>query len=138
MKNLALLGVDEGRIHYESFGPAMVLKSSEKAKKEKAEAQPPADPVHVCFSKSGIESEWYPEKGTLLELAEAEGLTPDFSCRNGSCGTCATKVKCGDVDYLEEPMAARGDDEVLICCSTPKSVQGEDSCGKEFGLILDL
>ncbi len=132
---LTLLGVHENRIHYESFGPAMVLKPSEQAQKDIVAA---ADPVHVCFAKSGIETEWNPDKGTLLELAELEGLTPAFSCRNGSCGTCATKIKCGDVDYLDEPMAPHENDQALICCSTPKSVQGEDTCGDEYGLILDL
>ena len=29
------------------------------------------------------------------------------------------------------------DNEVLICCSTPRCVQGEDTCGEEFGVILD-
>ena len=137
-QGLSMLGVAEDRVHYESFGPAMVLKPVEQIKDSKTPSQMAAGPIAVCFSKSGIEAEWLPEKGTLLELAEAEGLTPEFSCRNGSCGTCATKVKCGDVDYLDTPMAARDSDEVLICCSTPKSVQGTASCGEEYGLILDI
>ncbi|MBL4801898.1 MAG: pyridoxamine 5'-phosphate oxidase family protein [Emcibacter sp.] len=136
--SLSGLGVPESRVHYESFGPAMVLKSEEQTKNSESIPQVAAGPVAVCFSKSGIEAEWRPEKGTLLELAEAEGLTPDFSCRNGSCGSCAIKVKCGGVTYLDDPMASHEDDEVLICCSTPKSIQGKETCGKEYGLTLDL
>ncbi len=137
-EGLTTLGVGESRIHYESFGPAIVLKPSEQAKKRKVVDHPAEGPIPVCFAKSGIETEWQPEKGTLLDLAEAEGLTPAFSCRGGLCGTCATKVKCGDVDYLDEPIAPHDDDEVLICCSTPRCVQGKDTCGQEFGVILDL
>jgi len=137
-ESLTQLGVDEGRVHYESFGPAMILKSS--AQESNSRVTPPAiaAPVSVCFSKSGLEVTWQPEKGTLLELAEAEGLTPSFSCRNGSCGSCATKIKCGNVDYLDEPTALHAGDEVLICCSIPKFVSGEESCGKEYGLILEI
>ncbi len=134
-EGLTLLGVVENRIHYESFGPAMVLKPSEQAEKKDVT---PFEPVHVCFSKSAIETEWNPAKGTLLELAESEGLAPAFSCRSGTCGSCVTKVKCGDVEYLEEPMASHESDEVLICCSVPKSGQGDDTCGEEYGLILDI
>ena len=137
-EGLTTLGVGEGRIHYESFGPAMLLKPSEQARKRRVVERPAEGPIPVCFAKSGIETEWRPERGTLLELAEAEGLTPAFSCRGGLCGTCATKVKCGAVDYLDEPVAPHDDDEVLICCSTPRCVQGEESCGEEFGVILDL
>ena len=63
---------------------------------------------------------------------------PAFSCRGSLCGTCATKVKCGDVDYLDEPVTPHNNDEVLISCSTPRCVQGEDTCGPEFGVTLDL
>ena len=116
----------------------MLLKPSEQARKRQVVDRPAEGPIPVCFAKSGIETEWRPERGTLLELAEAEGLTPAFSCRGGLCGTCATRVKCGGVDYLDEPVAPHEDDEVLICCSTPRCLQGEDTCGEEFGVILDL
>ncbi len=137
-EGLATLGVGENRIHYESFGPAMVLKPSAQTNKRQRAEHPAQGPVPVCFAKSGIEIEWWPEKGTLLDLAEGAGLTPAFSCRNGVCGTCATKVKCGAVDYLDDPIAPHGDDEALICCSTPRSAQGEETCGEDFGVILDL
>ena len=65
-------------------------------------------------------------------------VAPAFSCCGGLCGTCATKVKWGDVDYLDEPVASHNNNEVLICCWTPRCVQGEDTCGQEFGVILDL
>ena len=66
-----------------------------------------------------------PESGTLLELAEARGLAPEFSCREGSCGTCRTRLIKGAVTYLKEPTAEVGEDEVLICCAVPALEQAE-------------
>ncbi len=132
------IGVRDERIHYESFGPATVLKHDAAPKRRPAKGQSVDGPVTVSFAESGLEATWSPDKGTLLELAEAAGLNPDFACRSGICGTCATRIKCGSVDYLEEPSAPHADDEVLICCSTPRSMTGEASCGENGGVILDL
>lgn len=30
--------------------------------------------------------------GSLLDLAEGAGLSPEYSCRGGSCGTCKTRL----------------------------------------------
>ena len=92
----------------------------------------------VSFADSDVEATWSPDKGTLLELAEAAGLNPDFACRSGICGICATRIKCGTVDYLEEPSAPHGDDEVLICSATPRSAAGEAGCGEDRGVVLAL
>jgi ferredoxin-NADP reductase len=132
------LGVRGTRIHYESFGPAAVLKH-EKARPEPA---PPGtvadDPVAVRFARTGTSAQWSPGKGTLLELAEAAGLAPTYGCRTGICGTCATRIACGAVDYVEVPVGPRGDDEVLICCSTPRSASRDDTCGEKQDVVLDL
>ncbi len=135
---LTALGVRETRIHYESFGPATVLRSSTGIERPPASQEAAREPVTVRFSGSDVDAEWSPASGTLLELAEAAGLAPPFSCRSGICGTCATKLQCGAVDYIDEPIGPHGDDEVLICCSTPRSVTGEASCGEDHGVVLDL
>jgi len=135
---LAELGVRDERIHYESFGPATVLKHDAKPKQPPAKGETVDGPVPVCFAASDLEVAWSPDKGTLLDLAEAAGLNPAFSCRSGICGTCATRIKCGSVDYIEEPTGPHDDDEVLICCSTPRSLTGATSCGKDNGVVLDL
>lgn len=131
------LGVREERIHYESFGPATVLKHN-----RQQQLPPPGriaeGPVPVRFAASNVEAEWSPEKGTLLELAETAGLHPNFGCRSGVCGTCATRITCGAVQYVETPVGPRGDGEVLICCATPRSTSGPDTCGDRHGVILDL
>lgn len=136
--DLTSLGVLDERIHYESFGPATVLKHDRTAGPATPRDATASDPVDVCFAASNIDVEWSPDKGTLLDLAEAAGLDPAFSCRSGICGTCATRLKSGAVDYIEEPSAPHGDDEVLICCSTPRSTAGNATCGEDCGVILDL
>lgn len=131
---LIALGVRAERIHYESFGPATVF--------EHATASPTPSSsrssVTVRFAKSALETEWTSDKGTLLELAEANGLNPAFSCRAGLCGVCATQIQCGIVDYVEEPTAHYADGEILICCSTPRSPSGTETCGDDVGIVLDL
>ena len=137
-QGLSELGVRGGRIHYESFGPATVLKTGSGLQRSTSREGPGAGPVLVRFESSDVELEWSPEKGTLLELAEAAGLSPEFSCRSGICGTCATRIKCGAVDYLEEPSAFHEDGQVLICCSTPRSAGTDASCGEYRGVVLEL
>ena len=132
------LGVRDEQIRYESFGPATVLKHGPGSQPLTSAGDPVDRPVAVTFAASGTETSWTPDKGTLLELAEAAGLTPPFACRSGICGTCATRVKSGTVDYVEEPSAPHGDNEVLICCATPRSATGEASCGEDRGVVLDL
>jgi len=73
----------------------------------------------IVFARAGISARWSDQAGTLLELAEAAGLSPDFSCRSGICNTCLCTLREGDVEYLEEPLTAPGPGKVLICCSRP-------------------
>jgi len=135
---LTELGVREERIRYESFGPATVLKSESSRSPAQSKGAASKQPVAVHFANSGVDVEWSPDKGTLLDLAEAAGLTPAYSCRSGICGTCATRIRCGGVHYLDDPTALRADDEILICCSTPRSNSGEATCSKHRGVVLDL
>jgi uncharacterized protein len=132
------IGVREDRIHYESFGPATVLKPEVRPEVEIEPGHADVPPVRVRFAKSGMTAEWSRDKGTLLELAESAGLTPNFGCRSGICGTCITRIAGGAVDYLEEPVAQRGPGEILICCSVPHSDMGLATGGNEHEVVLDL
>lgn len=116
---LRALTIADHRLHAEAFGPSSLTRSTDVA--TPAPPQPPAAtaPVPVAFTASGKEARWTPGSGTLLELAEVRGLSPEFSCRSGTCGTCRTKLLAGAVSYLKEPRAPRGADEVLICCAVP-------------------
>ncbi len=112
------LSISNDRIHAEAFGPAALNRvpsiDTMSPKEEVADK-----PVQVSFAKSGIETKWTPDSGSLLDLAEAVGLTPEFSCRTGSCGTCATRINAGKVAYEDEPSATGSEDSAFICCSMP-------------------
>lgn len=114
------LHIADERIHAESFGPAS-LQRRQAGGSSTARALPPVagKPVPVLFAESGKEARWNPDSGSLLDLAEQRGLTPEFSCRGGSCGTCRTKVLEGQVTYLNPPACKTEADEALICCALP-------------------
>lgn len=122
----------EESIHAEAFGPASV--DRQQAPAEPAVPRAAAGPVDVVFVRSGQEARWQPGSGTLLELAEASGLTPDFSCRNGRCGTCATRVLSGSVTYPSPPAARARAEHALICCALPAA----DKVSGSNQLVLDL
>ena len=98
------MGVRPERIRFESFGPGTVLRPQAPPAPVRTAAAL-AGEARVRFGKTGIDAPWAASKGTLLELAEAAGLTPAFGCRSGICGTCRTKIRGGAVEYLEEPLA---------------------------------
>ncbi|MGA2412348.1 MAG: SRPBCC family protein [Candidatus Binataceae bacterium] len=130
------MAVKPERIHYESFGPGTVLKP-EIVPRPGADGAA-GDLARVRFAKSAVDAAWSRGKGTLLEIAEAAGLAPAFGCRSGICGTCKTKITSGSVDYLEEPLADHGVDEVLLCCSVPRQARGRQPDSHEPDVTLDL
>ncbi len=129
---LSDIGVPDARIHAEAFGPASLKRREPKG----VDAFPPVSdkPVPVAFAKSGKEARWDVASGSLLDLAEARGLAPEYSCRGGSCGTCAVRVLAGKVTYETRPSAKVGTDQALICCAVP----ADPEAGGGDRLILDL
>jgi hypothetical protein len=111
-------GVADERIFAEAFGPAS-LKRQVRSALPDAKPVPSTVPVEVVFNAAGARSKWQPGDASLLELAEASGLTPEFGCRVGACGACKTRLVAGRVAYIRETSAAHGDDEVLICSAVP-------------------
>ncbi len=121
------LNIADARIHAEAFGPSSLVRTAESGAPAAAPARPAATgPVPVAFMASAKEARWTPASGTLLELAEARGLSPEFSCREGTCGTCKTKLLRGAVTHLRQPGVSLADDEVLICCAVPAEPQSAD------------
>ena len=118
-EGLRAVHVPDARIHAEAFGPSTLRRHGDD--KQPTLQQPPAasEPVPVYFASSAKEARWAPGAGTLLELAEARGLSPDFSCRGGSCGTCKTKVLSGQVHYPNPPAEMPEEGTALICCAVP-------------------
>ncbi|MBZ9780460.1 pyridoxamine 5'-phosphate oxidase family protein [Pseudomonas sp. REP124] len=127
---LRALRIPDDRIHAETFGPSTLVRDAEVTVPAAQQTPASSEPVKVLFSTAGKEARWEPGNGTLLELAEARGLNPEFSCRGGSCGTCKTRITSGQVHYLNTPDQGLAADEVLICCSVP--AQGSEP------LVLDI
>lgn len=58
---------------------------------------------------------------TLLEQAEAAGLSPQFGCRMGICFSCTATKREGTVrNVLTGETSSLPDEEVRICVSTPE------------------
>ena len=107
-------GVDSDDIYYESFGPASLIKH------KKASISATTQPVTVIFSQSGKSIPWDFAADSLLEFAEANDIEVESGCRAGSCGSCQTAMKAGEVDYNQEPDADVVPGHCLLCISTPK------------------
>ena len=117
-------GVPEENIHYEAFGPATVSKKKEAdqaADKAPASTTDAASEIKITFSQSGKTVPWTAEAGSLLEFAEDNDIAMDSGCRAGNCGTCATALTGGEVEYLTEPGAPPDTGSCLTCISVPKN-----------------
>jgi ferredoxin-NADP reductase len=134
---LAELGVPPDQIKTEAFGPAMGLvppprpspapppPASVTELLQKADAIAPgpreveAGPATatLSFARSGKAAPLPPDK-TVLDVAEANGVPIDYSCRVGTCGICKTKLLAGQVtmevqDALTDEDKASG---IILAC----------------------
>jgi len=109
-------GVNSDDIYYESFGPATLTRH-----KKTVPVVSSADPINITFSQTGKSIPWDPTADSLLEFAEANGIEVESGCRAGSCGSCQTKVKNGDIDYNQDPDADVAPGHCLLCISKPEN-----------------
>jgi len=121
---LRALGVQNGRIFAEAFGPAALVRASDQPSTVFV-PQAAASEAIVEFVDAQVEQGWSTGDGSLLDFAEAHGLNPEFGCRSGQCGACKVPLLAGNVSYQTEPSAAVADNEVLLCCAVPAAVAGE-------------
>jgi len=108
---LSTLGVDQDRILQESFGESKRSTESRPQEARPAETVVFIHSQKVCQVSSG---------STLLDLAERNGVQIPFGCRQGQCGTCATRVLSGTVQMdVEAGLTAEQKDAgyVLPCVS---------------------
>lgn len=135
---LRALNITDDRIRFEAFGPASV-KRTQSAKPALSVTKPvaPRDPERsskVVFMRTQRDAQWSPEDGSLLDFAEANGVSVASNCRSGVCGTCATRVLSGDVTY---PVPCEGEipaGHALICSAIPARM----GSGEESAVVLDL
>ena len=82
------------------------------------------EPVTVTFSNSRTDTTT-DQPGTLLDMAEAAGLTPTSGCRMGICYTCKCTKKSGQVrNVLTGELSSNDEEDIRICVSTPVSNVG--------------
>jgi glycine betaine catabolism B len=97
MQHVSLLlkeqGVSADRIKQESFGgkPSVAI----------ADSSGGSSVAFVEFSRSGFSFELIGDQ-TLLEFAETLGISIPYGCRQGQCGTCATRLLQGSVTMEAE------------------------------------
>ncbi|MGY6242259.1 pyridoxamine 5'-phosphate oxidase family protein (plasmid) [Burkholderia ambifaria] len=111
---LRALNVPDERIRFEAFGPSSVVRSA-----TRAAGAPSVASVPVLFRRSARDAAWTPADGTLLEFAEGQGVAVPSECRSGSCGTCATRVLSGAVDYVQSYDAPVEPGCALLCVAQP-------------------
>ncbi|MGY8630987.1 molybdopterin-dependent oxidoreductase [Bradyrhizobium sp. 14AA] len=73
--------------------------------------------IHIADSDKSFT--WAPELGTLLDAAQAAGLSLPSGCRVGQCESCLMRVVDGNVAQLGGEDAAA--DQCLTCQSVPLS-----------------
>jgi len=85
---LLSLGINQDRILQESFGESQRSTGSLPGEARTDETVVFMRSEKVCQVSAG---------GTLLDLAERNGVDIPYGCRQGLCGTCATRVLSGTV-----------------------------------------
>lgn len=129
--HLTALGIDPAHIHSELFGALPAINPGVVETGERRAPHPPAGTPGtgppVTFARSGLTVNWSPDYPSILEFAEACDVPTRFSCRSGVCHVCVTGVVAGSTTYVQPPLEAPGEAEVLICSAVP----GSD-------LVLDL
>ena len=111
---LRALGARDDRIFAESFGPETLQRDAMTAMDA-----PVTDSTTVVFAKSQDKTQSANYGESLLETAEAHGIDVPFSCRNGSCGSCATRKISGSIEYRSPVTADHSADDILLCCAIP-------------------
>lgn len=110
-------GIPPARVHYEAFGPASLPRLDAPAPEPEPKAPP--QPLSVTFARSRRQVSW--TGGSLLDLAEANGIAVDSGCRAGGCGMCQTRVEEGEVDYEHSPDFDPEPGTCLLCVGRPRT-----------------
>jgi stearoyl-CoA 9-desaturase NADPH oxidoreductase len=102
----AELGGDPDRVLTETFTPPRLLVTGDAAT------------GRVRFLRSDRAAEI--GEGTLLEQAEAAGLSPAFGCRMGICHTCTCRKTAGAVRNLRTgEVSDEENEDIQLCISAP-------------------
>ncbi|MGE2729042.1 PDR/VanB family oxidoreductase [Mycolicibacterium vaccae] len=99
----ALVGRDDVELHFERFAAAPVIDGHR---------------FDVTLASTGRTIPVGPDE-TLLAALRRSGVAPTYSCQQGFCGTCRTRVLAGDVDHRDTLLSApeRAAGQMLTCVS---------------------
>lgn len=119
---LGVMGVQPDRIRWEAFGPSAPVVIGAEPSRPPSDGEPAtvAAEATIEFRRSGKTVAWPTGCGSLLDLAEANGVPVRFSCRTGECFTCAARVISGDVAYPRALEDAPEPGTALICSAVPR------------------
>jgi ferredoxin-NADP reductase len=123
--------------HFYCCGPGLMLNAYEKACKalgqvhihlerfSAAKELPQAltESYSVELKRSG-KTVHVPSGVSLLDALLQAGLKPDFSCREGVCGSCEIKVISGEVDHRDQILTKQekaANKSMMICVSSGRS-----------------
>jgi len=138
----AIVGAAGGDAHFYCCGPAPMLDAfvaatagvaSAQVHLERFTADEPAareGGFTVELAATGVTLEVEPGKSILDTVLDA-GIDVPFSCTEGTCGTCETRVIEGIPDHRDAfltPDEQAGNTLIMICCSGSKTLK----------LVLDL
>ena len=75
------------------------------------------EPFTATCRKSGITVEVAEGQSLLQALLDA-GVSMDYSCEGGVCGTCVVPLISGEVEHLDEfLMDDEKEDQIITCVS---------------------
>jgi len=104
-------GVNKDDIHYEYFKKAKPLEIT----------QSKALSYDVFFKRSDVKAIWSSGSGSLLDLAEECGISPEYGCRYGACEACSANLISGQVDHDENVAQLKTSNSILLCSARPSS-----------------
>ena len=115
--------MSQARICSDPWAPIRRRFSKKDSAAKKTSVSPDAQPQGLAeFEQSNTIVAFF-EGQSLLDAAEKYGINIPFSCRQGQCGTCATRLLSGEVqmdfeDGLDPALKAKG--YVLACVARAK------------------
>lgn len=114
----ATAGVDEAQVHVEWFSAPPVPAAATSAS---------AGSFSVQLQRKNRRFDVPADKSILQVLLDG-GIAVDYSCREGLCGTCETRVLAGTPEHRDPILAGRKDaplDRIMVCvsrCAGPELV----------------
>ena len=118
--DVAMTAWPAGSLHVERFTPRTI------------ETDGADDPFEVACAASGVTLVVPPDR-SILEVAQDRGLPVDFSCGEGTCGTCETPLLAGRAEHRDSLLSdeEKADQNTVFICVS----RAERGCAR---LELDL